>query len=457
MECVLFGVVIFLADEIERERIPVHDKTVFSYRYRWSDDKNTLFDDITWNEYRRRTIERAEASAFVVLTDISDFYPRVYHHRLENALRRLPSRGETPDPNDATRRISVPERIMKLLQVFSGNVSYGLPVGGPASRILAELSLVGVDNHLRSRRVSFCRYADDYCIFCDSREEAYTSLVLLSEKLFNEGFVLNKKKTQILPASEYCDTWRLLDPAGELVTDEAKLLGISIRFDPYSETAEEDYDALAAAVRQVDIIGILSREVAKTAIDMSVTKQAINAIRVLDGSSREGALKTLLAADNLRVLSPVFVTLMRVVRGVYMDLSELGKAAVDECLIAIFEHHKDILSVEINVAYYLQALAMRHSDRKVEIMVEVYERPSPILRRIVIAAMVNWKCHFWLSDLKNKYHSLDEWQKRSMILASYTLGDEGEHWRGTHSAVLERGGDACERLVFSALAARIPQ
>ncbi|MCZ7611906.1 MAG: hypothetical protein M5U17_17330 [Ignavibacterium sp.] len=29
----------------------------------------------------------------------------------------------------------------ELLSAFSGTISYGLPVGGPASRILAELAL----------------------------------------------------------------------------------------------------------------------------------------------------------------------------------------------------------------------------------------------------------------------------------------------------------------------------
>ena len=62
--------------------------------------------------------------------------------------------------------------------------------------------------------------------------------------------------------------------------------------------------------------------------------------------------------------------------------------------------------------------------------VEVYDRrPSPILRRIIISAMGNWGCHYWLSDLKNRYGSLDEWEKRAVIVASYFLTDEGKHWR----------------------------
>ena len=195
---------------------------------------------------------------FVVVTDIADFYPRIYHHRIDAALSRLPSAGD------------IRGRIMRMLSTFSRiHVSYGLPIGGPASRILAELALTGVDQHLKARQIVFCRYADDFCIFCTDRSSAYKVLVFLSERLFNEGLVLNKKKTRILSADEYRETSRAFMPTddGKEPSDEKKLLNISLRFDPYSPTAEEDYEALKAAVGEVDIVGILGREVAKAAIE----------------------------------------------------------------------------------------------------------------------------------------------------------------------------------------------
>jgi hypothetical protein len=412
------ALVISLADQIETIRIPADERTVFSYRYAWSEAENKLFADSTWNDYRRRCIELAEGAAFIVLTDISDFYSRVYHHRLENQLNRLPAAGD------------IPKRIMALLTAFSRNVSYGLPIGGPASRILSELALNSVDKQLRSRRIAFCRYADDYCVFCGSKPEAYKVLVLLSEQLFNEGLVLQKSKTRILSASEFYETCKMLDPKVEPITDEEKLLNISIRFDPYSETAVENYEALSAAVHNVNVVGILAREIGKTAIDQTVTKQAIHAIRALDTSSRAGAIRTLLDKENVDVLSPVFVTMMRAVRTLYDDLSNDSKTAIDEAMVRIFDEHQHILSVELNLAYYLQAISKRYSNRKEEILVDVYDkRPSPIVRRIVIGAMSNWECDYWLSDMKRQYSSLDAWLKPAMILASYYLTDEGKHWR----------------------------
>lgn len=414
------ALVLYLADQIEAQRIPIEEQTVFSYRYHWSDSDSKIFGHSSWNDYRVRCIElcQSEETEFVVLTDIANFYPRIYHHRLENQLTRLPR------PSD------VPKRIMRLLGAFSKHASYGLPVGGPASRILSELALNSVDRLLRANRIRFCRYSDDYTIFCKSRSEAYENLVLLAEKLFNEGLVLQKNKTRIMPSDEFYNTWSLLDPKIPAITDEQKLLNISIRFDPYSETAEEDYKKLTNAVSQVDVVGILGRQIAKTTIDMPVTKQAIGVVRALGDPEKEGTIRTLLQRDNLDVLSPVFVTVMRLVRSIYDGLSNESKVAIDRDLVRIFEEHDHILRVEVNLAFYLQALSQSYSFTKEQILVDIYNKEvSPILRRIIVSTMANWNCSHWISDRIQGFGSLNEWEKRAMILASYSLTDEGKHWR----------------------------
>jgi hypothetical protein len=322
---------------------------------------------------------------------------------------------------------------MKLLSAFSIiNVSYGLPIGGPASRILAELALVGVDQHLRTRKLTFCRYADDFCIFCADKPSAYKALVFLSEQLFNEGLVLQKKKTRILSAEEYRETSKAFMPTdnGEGTSDETKLLNISLRFDPYSPTAEEDYENLKAAVGEVDILGILGREVAKTAIDPTLSKQAINAIKALDPPLQGSAVRTVLDPKNLEVLSPVFVPILRLVRSVYETLPEEDKDFVNNSLITLQRQASPLLSVDLNLSYYIQAIGQRKSQAKEELLVQLFEtHQSPLLRRLILLVLADWECHYWLSDLKRRYAGLSSWEKRAYILASYVLGDEGEHWR----------------------------
>ena len=175
----------------------------------------------------------------MLVCDIADFYSRIYHHRIENALKWLKTKPE------------IVKRIIDILQVFSGTVSYGLPVGGPASRLLAELALNSVDKLLRGEGIRFCRFVDDYRIFCASQEDAYQRLIFLSEKLFNEGLSLQKNKTRILTSKEFLDETKLLIKADQIdednLTDEDKLLRLSIHFDPYSDTRVDDYENLKGA------------------------------------------------------------------------------------------------------------------------------------------------------------------------------------------------------------------
>jgi len=91
-----------------------------------------------------------------------------------------------------------------VLNLFSGGISYGLPVGGPAARLLSEILLNRVDHLLHAEGLTFCRFADDYRLFTDSREEAYEVLRFLTEKLLqNEGLTLQRAKTQIITSNDY--------------------------------------------------------------------------------------------------------------------------------------------------------------------------------------------------------------------------------------------------------------
>jgi hypothetical protein len=244
---------------------------------------------------------------------------------------------------------------------------------------------------------------------------------------------LQKNKTKIITTEEFRETARMLDPANQqdpLAAEEQKLLNISLRYDPYSDTADDDYEALKSAVKDVDIIGILGREVSKTTIDATVTKQAINAIYALEPHEKYGAISTLLEEDNLTVLSPVFVLVMRAIKGVYDDIPDYGKDFIDEQLVALYESESQLLSIDLNISYYVLALSKRRTLAKEEVLISIFDKTTkPLLKRQVIMVMASWDCHYWLTDIKGQYSGFTEWEKRALIIASYSLGDEGKHWR----------------------------
>src|SRR5690606_27590930 len=175
-----------------------------------------------------------------------------YHHRLENAL------------NLATKNTSAAARIKILLFKLSHGTSYGLPIGGNAARILAELLLNRVDRLLLAESVNFCRFVDDYTIFADSREDAQRALVFLSGALLrNDGLTLSKSESRLMTSSESARSSPLAEPERSDSKEEEeakKFLRIRWRYDPYSPTAEEDYDHLVDEVNKFDVVSMLARE-----------------------------------------------------------------------------------------------------------------------------------------------------------------------------------------------------
>lgn len=452
------ALVIEMGPAIERARIPVSEKSVFSYRFIKPEADGRIFDEnVNWRAFmetsygvaeeaakkaaerkaarkagKEEAIEDANDSPYVILCDISDFYSRIYHHRVENALKWLNAK---PD---------VVKRIVEVLQVFSGTVSYGLPVGGPASRLLAEIALNSVDKLLRGEGIRFCRFVDDYRIFCDSKEEAYQRLIFLSEKLFNEGLSLQKTKTRILTAKEFMDESKLLmkfnQAEEENVTEEEKLLRLAIHFDPYSDTRVDDYEKLKEQVSQVDIAGILGRELEKTRIDPTITKQAISALRVLEPEQRKSILSSLLKPENLHTLAPVFSRLMTVLRGLYLDLDSATQDLVDGALIELIEKGSHIIKIDLNLAYLIQVLRRRCSQQTETLFVKLFRsNTNPLVRREIILAWISWRHNHSLTDLKKHFKALSKWERRAFIVGSYILTDEGKHWRNHNDDSFDPG------------------
>jgi hypothetical protein len=121
---------------------------------------------------------------------------------------------------------------------------------------------------------------------------------------------------------------------------------------------------------------------------------------------------------------------MRVVREIYAGLASDARARIDEALCNLWNERSPLLSVEVNLSYYIRALAGDQTQQKEEILIRIFEESAnPMIRRLVILAMAKWSCHYWLSDAKTKYGAMSVFERRAFIIASYFLGDEGKHWR----------------------------
>lgn len=420
------GMVISIGDKIEKTRIPVADQRIFSYRFITGSEDKLFNSDIGWHAFHRRSLEIAKDFEMVVICDIGDFYQRVRHHRLENALNQLENPG------------NIPSRINKFLSNFSHTYSHGLPVGGPAARLLSELLLNQTDQLLRSQGIQFCRFADDYHIFASSEDDAYDKLLFLSKKLLsNEGLALQKSKTRLMSSSEFQNTSPLpiaLERNEDEInsTDTRRFLSISLRFDPYSLTAEQDYYTLKSEIERFDLMGMLRKEVAKSRIDSVVTKQIIRSLKYISSPIRDQAV--LSVCDALNNLYPIFPSVMLVFKQIWRELSDQTKLEVNDCIYRLFKEKSYLIKTEINQLYACRLLSCEQRQESIELFQRLFSTSeSSMIKRDIILTMFNWRYVAWLSDLRSQYSGFSPPLRRAFIIGSYGLGEEGRHWR-THNS-----------------------
>lgn len=431
------GLVISISEDIEKARIAKADKSVFSYRIEWDETNATLFDkDYNWRSFMEHSIATAGDSKFVVVCDISEFYPRLNHHRLENALKQLALRGNQPS------------KIMRFLSNFSHTYSFGIPVGGPASRILSELLLNQIDRLLRAEGIRFCRFADDYHLFAENYEGAFRNFLFLSEKLLNnQGLQLQKAKTRIMSGHEFVSTNPLSreptpirsdsEPPSSLILEAPfpkpelppqGLLSFSIRFDPYSPTALQDYEELRAEIRKYDIISLLKAELTKSRIHISLSRKIVAAIRFIDEEQRDDAMISLISNANL--LYPIYSNVLMVAKALYSDLKQETRDLIIGKVAQLIADKSHVVQGELNLAYAIRLLAESRGPELEELLNKTYaETKSSILRRDIILVMAKWRAWYWLSNLRTEFRTLGAAERRAFIVASYVLTDEGKHWR----------------------------
>jgi hypothetical protein len=418
------ALIVSIASEIENARIPINEKTVFSYRFKPDFNKGTLFDEtLNWKAFQKRSYELASQDdiKYVVICDISDFYTRIYHHHLQNALQRCVSDVEAA------------KRIMLLLQKFSGLVSYGLPIGGPGARLLAELVLNNNDRILRMNQVKFCRFVDDFHLFTKSREEAQFHLSSLAIKLLkNEGLSLTKSKTQILTSHEFMKLVesRLNGDSEEKQHQEkAKFMSLQINYDPYSSTAQEDYERIKDELKTFNITALLNDELRKSRINQHFSKQLLKAFSILDSKVVSNCFISILR--SIDTFYPIFGSVMMALHANFERITDDCVDNIEQMLRKLVVDDSYIIQIELNVAYLIRILGHRQSVENEQALLKIWKKyiDSVMVRTLVMQVFARWRNYPWLTDIKSSFPTMSKWERKVFIIASYMLGDEGSHWR----------------------------
>lgn len=418
------GLGVAIAETLEDRR----SDRACSYRFLRDGNEELFSRDSSWRAFREATAVEALAAqegSIVVQTDISSFYEHVSHHHIQNFI---------DDLFEGNQKIG--NQINALLNKFAAGRSFGLPVGGQCARVLAELFLNQIDHQLSSAGLNWRRYVDDYAVIAASNSDAYKALSILSHTLADYGIALNKNKTIFLTAKHYAD-YVATQLGGD--DDEAgKLRQIDLQFDPYSDTAADDYEALRETVESLQVQKLLNRELEKALPDTFLVTQIGRTLRLHEPAEAIALAETLLSPGNLHAFRSSWSTIMRGVATLRAS-DEFGEifTRLDHLLDRIPDHSMHLLRAEGSILHYLRTLRFTRTHDRARFVQQTYEgTSSDTVRRACIDCWRRWSDRPAFTFLRNRWDQLSPECQRLVWLASGSFGDQGYGFRRQVQATL---------------------
>jgi hypothetical protein len=383
------------------------------------EESGKLFnEDASWDAFLAQTSALSAKSNWVVKTDIADFYAHISHERLRHTLTAI----EGTDTGTS--------KIIALLLSFSRNSGVGIPVGGPAARILAEAYLNASDHLLAAKGIRFCRFADDYVMFAESEHEATRTLAELAMLLAeHEGLSLQKMKTRIMRKSEYQRSY-VYEAEADLDKESLSFLKLKLRYDPYSTTAEADYEALKEHLSDYNVLGMLAAEMRKSRIHQQLTKKLLYATRFVDPADVDSAVITI--AESLSGLLSVFPSVAAVLFSLLPSAKKNTHEFVYARVTALLSASDGPTLLDVHRMISIRLLAALEQVDTVEVTSKIWrhsEREDSVLvRKEALWGLIRHKAAPLLAPMLTRFERSSPWERRALLVGSF-LTDNGAQFR----------------------------
>lgn len=162
-------------------------------------------------ELQEKKIIKSAGYKYVLISDVSQFFPTLYTHTIGWAL----DGKDIAKPKQYAKNLH-PNDFGILLDRKIGNCqsnqTIGIPIGPDTSHIIAELVATGVDIELlkllEDKPAGF-RFVDDYYLFFETQQAAEDALSKLSNSMSTYELKINAVKTKITSLEELSeDTWK---------------------------------------------------------------------------------------------------------------------------------------------------------------------------------------------------------------------------------------------------------
>ena len=431
IDAVIYSAVAYeMSAAIESHRGRAERNVASSYRVDAAEDGRLYSDRSGWTEYASRSLKLARQYDYVLETDIADFYRRISHDGLAQALRET----GIPEP-----RI---ESLGRFLGCFESGQREGLPVGPAASHLLAEACLRRVDRMLLAKGCAFARYVDDFRVFSNDHSSAVTASHELAQYLdASYRLAVQDSKTAVRRTTELLQL-RLANP--ERSKDEEQRLALLIaemREDGgYATEVEEWDDDDSRRPLCSGLAELVSGALGGDPIRFGTIRHALRRAHSLRVPALEEAL-----VDNLEALAPIL-------RDVCNYLVSTFPKDVP-CARAIGDRLIDLASASDYAAFpyvqlwVLHTLCERPTASTYEAVADLAQKAEPELgiRPQALVATAFGRAD-WVRERAGTAMDLEHWDRRALIWAGQALpGKERRAWL----APFARAEDPLERAVAS--------
>ncbi len=323
--------------------------------------------------------------------------------------------------------------VISLLESTTAGVSRGVPIGPHAVHLIAEATLIPVDNSLATYGLDFIRYADDIVIFCDSKKSASSALALVASTLDKQQrLMLQRHKTEFYSPEDFRTMCTEMIEDRPIDRKEAKLLKIIRKY-----TGGSPYQSISYNSIKPEDWRQFSDQVVGKIINEYLSKKDVDYIRLrwfyrrLAQVGHPGALDV--SISNFEKLGPCLANICSYISSIQSIESNEWKAIGGKLLMLL-----DTEEISRSEFFRLSVLSLFARNRQINhfsALASRYQASDPYARREILLAAHENEAFDWLREHKESYQQMDEWQRMAYIYSVSGLpSDEKKYFINMHKS-----------------------
>jgi retron-type reverse transcriptase len=382
------------------DRRQAKDK-VFSYRFSPTTQHGLYASQGGWNDFWTKAARLSAKFDTILYCDISDFYNQISHHAVENQLIA------SGLPNQAIRWI------VALLESTTAGVSRGLPIGPHAAHLVAEASLIPVDNSFATSGHEFLRYADDIVVFSKSNLDAKRALARLANILDKQQrLTLQRHKTRFFTVPEFKGYCAKMIEDRPINSEEDNVLNLVRKYakgNPYKTISYSE-------ITPSDWL-LLSETLLRKIIEEYLGQGEIDFIRLrwlyrrLAQIGHPGAIDVTL--DHIDRLAPCFASICTYLASV-QSIDANRWLSVGARLLGLLDRD-DIRESEYFRLSILSLFSRIPSINHFTNLAGQFAGSDLYAKREILLAAKAAGAIDWIRELKEDFGSMDPWMKKAFL------------------------------------------